>query len=95
MKIALLILLSTTLFSFEQPYSGNKLFLSINVNRGKELILDDNSRWEIDPEDQCISCLWLSPFPLTISFSESDEYPYILTNGLSKMQVKAKAVFRE
>ncbi len=82
------------LCSFNLPYSNKTLYLSININSGKELILDDNSKWEIDPADQTISSLWLSPFPLTISFSDSDEYPYILTNKLSQAQVKAKALGR-
>ena len=89
--VATLLLLS----SFGEAYSHKKLHLSMNIERGKELILDDNSRWEVDPEDHEISSSWISPFPLVITYGSSDEFPYVITNTLSQAVVKARPLERD
>lgn len=69
---------------------GSILHLVINMDGGQRLLLNDDSLWDIDPEDVEISSLWLSPFPMKISSSGSILYPYLLTNIQSQKKVKAK-----
>ncbi len=69
---------------------GALLHLEINMNGGQRLLLNDNSAWDVDPEDLEISRLWISPFPLQITLGGSDLYPYLIINTQSQKQVKAK-----
>ena len=56
------------------------LSLNINSQSGKELLLSDGSKWEVSPEDQKISSIWLTPIPLELLPSDSKEFPYFLIN---------------
>ena len=70
-----------------------KEFLSLNINiqNGRELILSDGSKWEVAPEDQKISSIWLTPIPLKLVTSDSQEYPHLLINlDSEKEQVKVR-----
>ncbi len=66
------------------------LSLNINIDNGRELILSDGTHWDIAPEDQKISSLWLTPFPLEITPTDSKEYPFLLHNLTTEEKVKAK-----
>ena len=85
-------LCSTGRFSEPLP-QGAFLHLIVNMNGGQKLVLNDNSIWEIDPEDREISSLWLSPFPLEVTHEGSDLYPYLITNSQSHNKVKARPYF--
>ena len=74
---------------------GSILHVTINMSGGKKLLLNDNSLWDIDPEDLEISRLWLSPFPMEITLGGSDLYPYLIINISSQKKVKAKPSFIE
>ncbi|MBY0463228.1 MAG: hypothetical protein K2Q34_08620 [Alphaproteobacteria bacterium] len=72
---------------------GNSpLSLNINIQNGRELILSDGSHWEVAPDDQKISSLWLTPFPLEITSRDSKQYPYSILNLTTKEMVKARQV---
>ncbi|MBS0628239.1 MAG: hypothetical protein JSS09_08520 [Verrucomicrobia bacterium] len=92
-KLALFFLLCVSCFA-EKPSGslpeGSILHLVINMNGGQRLLLNDDSLWDIDPEDIEISRLWLSPFPMKISNSRSSLYPYFITNIQSQKKVKAR-----
>ena len=93
--LTILFVLSSILIAelTEKLPEGSLLHLSINMNGGQRLLLNDDSLWEIDPEDVEISRLWLSPFPLQINLGGSDLYPYLIINIRSQKQVKAKPVY--
>ena len=74
-----------------KPVSEEKsLYLSVNIQNGKELILSDGSQWEVAPENRSISGLWITPFPLKITCIGGTEYPYELINlnTLEKVRIK-------
>jgi hypothetical protein len=75
------------------PHQDKKdsLYLNINIQNGKVLILSDGSEWEVAPEDRSISSLWITPFPLEIKAEGSQDYPdtiFNLNNPSEKVRVK-------
>lgn len=74
---------------------GSILHVTVNMSGGKKLLLNDDSLWDIDPEDLEISRLWLSPFPMEITLGGSDLYPYLIINISSQKKVRAKPSFNE
>ncbi len=88
MKLLIIFLaLTTTMHAINL---NTVLYLSTNMQNGKELILTDNSKWDIAPEDQITSQLWIGSFPLKITLGGSKEYPYLLTSIHSQKKVKAR-----
>jgi len=69
---------------------GSILHLEINMHAGHKLVLNDESVWEVDPADVGVSGLWLSPFPVKVTFQGEGPYPYSITNMQSEKTVKAK-----
>ena len=74
------------------PLGSTPLSLSINIDSGKKLQLSDGSLWEIAPEDQNISSVWLTPFQIEIKPSNSKTYPFSIHNLNSQESVKAKEI---
>lgn len=74
---------------------GSILHITVNMSGGKKLLLNDDSLWDIDPEDLEISRLWLSPFPMKITLGGSDLYPYLIINISSQKKVRAKPSLNE
>ena len=66
------------------------LFLSINIDNGKKIQLNDNSIWEVDPRDYAISEAWLSPFPIKITTSDDPDYPFLLVNKDTGVSIRVK-----
>ncbi|MBI3236840.1 MAG: hypothetical protein HYZ48_03970 [Chlamydiales bacterium] len=66
------------------------LFLSINIDGGKKLQLSDGTFWEIAPSDVATSSIWITPFPVRISNSTDPNYPFVLTNTISGVAVRAR-----
>lgn len=79
-------------FNLNAINEDSSIYLSVNVKSGSELILSNDSRWAVAPEDQLISSLWITSFPLKITLGGTKEYPYILTNLYSLKRVKAKPI---
>lgn len=72
---------------------GNKeliAYLQMNIKDGKELLLDNNSKWIIAPKDREISRLWIFPSPLKILHTGVGAYPYTLINLHTQKSVQAK-----
>jgi hypothetical protein len=76
--------------SHPDPIGSIPLSLSINIDNGRKLQLSDGSFWEIDPVDQKTSSVWLTPFPLEITPSDSKTYPFTIQNLTSQESVKAR-----
>jgi hypothetical protein len=58
-----------------------------NLNNGSYLRLTDGSIWNIRPQDTLISQGWITEVEVVITPSSDLQYPYKLTNSLSKSSV--------
>ena len=56
------------------------------------LILEDGSRWEIEPLDQAETILWAPTSPITVAEADSvaGDFQYTLTNTEQEQSVRAK-----
>jgi hypothetical protein len=75
----------------EQPKEA-QLSLSINIDNGQKLQLSDNSIWEIAPNDIPTSAVWITPFPVKITPSNDQQYPWLIVNVNSGVSVKARKI---
>ena len=69
--------------------------LEQNLNNGSQLELSDGSIYEIAPSDKAKTLYWLTPIPIEIAPSGDPMFPYLLTNTLSGVGVRAKQVRKE
>jgi hypothetical protein len=70
--------------------SSNSLYLSENINEGKQIRLSDGSLYDISPDDSELTAFWITPFPLTVKPSGDTNYPFLITNTNTGTSVKAK-----
>lgn len=66
------------------------LFVSINIDAGRKIQLNDNSIWDVAPEDHEISEAWLSSIPIKIVPSDDPDYPYLLVNRNTGVSIHVK-----
>ena len=66
------------------------LFLSINIDNGQKIQLNDNSVWEVAPKDHPISAAWLTPIPIAIVPNDDPDYPYQLINKNTGISIQVK-----
>ena len=71
---------------------NNKPIISEVLYDGHFIILNDQSIWEIAPEDRPISSAWITPTTILISSSQDERYPYILKNELTQSSIKANKI---
>jgi|SRR5579872_1767929 len=72
---------------------GQDLFVSIITSDGKKVTLSDSSTYEIAPEDMPIASSWItSSASITVSNSNDPNYPFKLTNTLTKQDIKGKRI---
>jgi hypothetical protein len=76
----------------KQNPKQKEVYLSLNIDNGKRVLLSDNSLYEIAPSDVVTTSAWITPFPIKITQSDDPEYPYKLTNTYSGSSVKAKLI---
>lgn len=76
----------------ETEESATQLYLSVNIESGKKLLLSDNSLYEVAPSDVKTASTWLTPFPIKIEQSGDTTYPLKLTNMTSGATIKARSV---
>jgi len=76
----------------EEKENRSDLYLSQNIDNGKQLILSDGSRYEIAPDDVDSSALWITPFPIEITRDDSGDYPFIIKNKNSGTEVHARRI---
>jgi hypothetical protein len=67
-----------------------KLYLAFNRNNGKTLQLSDGSVYDVAPEDQDTTALWITPFPIRLEPSGDPNYPIKLVNANTGEGVRAK-----
>jgi len=80
-----------THFTLDTARAPPPLYVNINAEGGKQLILSDQSRWEVDPKDQALTSAWISSFPVKIvANAGSKDYPYLLINLLSQEKVRVR-----
>jgi hypothetical protein len=68
----------------------NNLFVSINIDSGRKIQLNDNSIWDVDPKDYNISEAWLSSIPVKIVPSYDPDYPCLLVNRNTGVSIKVR-----
>jgi hypothetical protein len=66
------------------------IYLSYNMSNGSMLVLSDGSRWDINPDDQKKTSLWMTPMEIQVKPSNNQTYPYMLVNMQTKENVLAK-----
>jgi hypothetical protein len=82
----------------EHPEPAKKketLYLSQNINNGRQLELSDGSLWEVFPEDTNKASFWITPFPLEVLTTEpvdNAEYPQQILNSYTGVTVKVKQI---
>jgi hypothetical protein len=69
-----------------------KLYLSVNLDGGRRLVLSDGTNYEINPQDVTTTAVWITPFPINVKPSGDINYPFTLTNGNTGVSVKARQV---
>jgi hypothetical protein len=86
-------------FTFKLPEAAaqpepqkKELYLSENINNGKQLRLSDGSVYEIAPDDLVRTSFWITPFMIKIVPSQDPNYPYQIINTNTGTAVKAKQV---
>jgi hypothetical protein len=79
--------LSKNVTAHSSKNTNSSLSLNINSQNGKQLILSDGTKWDVSPDDQKISSVWLTPIPLSITPNTSKDYPYTLMNQDSKNEI--------
>lgn len=62
------------------------------IGNGAYVKLSDDSIWLIHPQDRLITQSWLTPVQIIVSRSPNAQYPYALTNTLTKSEVRAAPV---
>lgn len=69
------------------------VYLSENINNGKQLKLSDGSLWDVAPQDANTASFWIIPFPLCFmdnTDTDKEDYPKILVNQNTGVGVKVK-----
>lgn len=73
----------------EEPFK--ELFVSIVSADGTKVTLSDSSSYAVAPQDTPIAASWItSSASIRVSDSNDPNYPYKLTNTLTKQEIKAK-----
>lgn len=71
---------------------GSGHWIKENIDRGKFILLEDHSLWQVDPLDDITSWLWLRMADITVTESDDIVYPYLLVNTEDGEAVKAKLI---
>ncbi|MCH9617401.1 MAG: hypothetical protein SP4CHLAM5_08530 [Chlamydiia bacterium] len=63
-----------------------------NLDNGRVIVLDDGSKWVVDPEDAPYSSGWLGPAPIVIRKDgpRSANFNYSMTNKWTKKTVRVR-----
>ncbi len=66
------------------------LYVSINIDSGKKIQLNDNSIWDVDPRDYSLSEAWLASIPVKIVPSFDPDFPCLLVNRNTGVSIRVK-----
>jgi hypothetical protein len=64
-------------------------WLRDRLEDGRILILEDESSWEVHPSDRPIAKRWLRISTILVKHTEKEGYPYLLSNGTERGNVRA------
>jgi len=64
-----------------------ELTIEENLYAGEVLKLSDGTIWQVAPDDQTISQIWLFSFPVKVEPSGDASYPYTIENENSKTKL--------
>jgi hypothetical protein len=80
----------------EEKKISKGIYLSQNIDNGRQLELSDGSLWEVSPDDTTKASSWILPFPLKIEPNDDpvdkDQYPSKILNQNTGFSVKVKMV---
>lgn len=63
-----------------------------NLNKGQYIQLEDNTVYEIDPDDRYIAMGWLGPATVVLTQDSNRKYPVVIHNNWTKDAVRAQRV---
>lgn len=72
--------------------STETISLQENRNNGKQLLLSNNTLYEVAPIDRSKTSAWLSPVIMTVEPSGDSVYPWKITNTVTNQSVKGRVV---
>jgi len=84
----IVMLFSTSILLAQPPRQS--LRISEVIDNGRYIMLNDNSLWEVQKEDQAVSGGWITPAIVKLGPSDSTEYPFKITNMLTQDSVLAR-----
>lgn len=79
-------------FTLKTNDKPKQIYLSENIQSGARLRFSDGSLYEIIPEDRSKASFWLTPFQVKIDQGKDPNYPYIITNTVTMISVRAKQI---
>jgi len=81
-------------YKVEEEYSQKRVSIKEILSGGKIVVLDDNSRWIVQPTDYIFSGGWLSPSYVRVKFDglSTDEYPYSMRNLSTKQTIRVQKI---
>ena len=68
----------------------DQLYISIISMNGKQLILSDNTRWLVYPQDVPTASLWIAAATIQIVASPDPEYPFIMKNLSTQQSIRVQ-----
>lgn len=60
--------------------AGEEHWLRDKQQEGRIVLLEDESVWEVRPSDRPITARWLRMSSITVTHTQKEGYPYLLTN---------------
>ncbi len=66
------------------------LYLSYNLQNGTLLRLSAGSDWQINPQDDNVTSMWITPIEIAVIPTTDPDYPYTLKNVQTGEKVRAK-----
>ena len=72
--------------------TGGGHWVKKKVDRGRFVLLEDRSLWQVNPVDKVDARLWLSTEDIVVTTSENPRYPYRLVNIDASDTVEAKLI---
>ena len=71
------------------PRAREEHWLRDKHEEGRIVILEDESAWEVHPSDRLVTACWLRMSTITVSHTQKEEYPYLLTNTMERETARA------
>ena len=64
-------------------------WLRDKLEEGRIVVLEDESIWEVHPLDRLITSRWLRISTITVTYTQKETYPYVLSNSTEREDARA------